>query len=325
MSNHILEGNKHFIKGNYDSAIISFSEVIDKDEKLNVKGLINRGTCYLELKKYDLALEDFENAKIKNTINKSFELYYKLGLCQFKLKKFLEADISLKTALLDSSSSDERDILTVLQNKVKIELDLMNNEKLKKVGDIKFSYNWYQNDENVYVTLDCNKHLNDTNYKVIVDKRNLYVMFDNVLVYTIEMSNNCDENATKYKIFSQKIEITIKKEIKFNWIVLEKAKISEVQRYPTSMKKDYNVIQKEVDDQLKKDKTDPSGNDAMMYLFKEIYANSSEETKRAMMKSYSTSGGTVLSTNWGEVKEKDYEGKDRPSAPEGQQWSDNKS
>ena len=58
----------------------------------------------------------------------------------------------------------------------------------------------------------------------------------------------------------------------------------------------------------------------MMRLFKEIYGNANEETRRAMMKSFQTSGGTVLSTNWDEVKEKDYEGKDRPDAPKGQQW-----
>lgn len=40
------------------------------------------------------------------------------------------------------------------------------------------------------------------------------------------------------------------------------------------------------------------------------------------MKSYQTSGGTVLSTNWDEVKAKDYEGEDRPSAPDGQEWAD---
>ena len=40
-----------------------------------------------------------------------------------------------------------------------------------------------------------------------------------------------------------------------------------------------------------------------------------------MIKSYQTSGGTVLSTNWKDVKEKDYEGRDRPEAPKGQQWA----
>jgi suppressor of G2 allele of SKP1 len=37
-----------------------------------------------------------------------------------------------------------------------------------------------------------------------------------------------------------------------------------------------------------------------------------------MIKSFQTSGGTVLSTDHDEVMKKDYEGKDRPSPPKGQ-------
>merc|ERR1711869_139526 len=92
--------------------------------------------------------------------------------------------------------------------------------------------------------------------------------------------------------------------------------------YPSSnkAKKNWNEIEKDAEKELEGEK--PEGDEALNKLFRDIYGNASEETRRAMNKSFQTSGGTVLSTNWGDVGKADYEGKDRPSAPEGQEWKD---
>lgn len=81
--------------------------------------------------------------------------------------------------------------------------------------------------------------------------------------------------------------------------------LAQKHKNPYLSEKNWDRIVAEEEAQALREK-DFDGTDPAMHFFREIYANADEDTRRAMMKSYQESGGKALSTNWREVKEKDY-------------------
>lgn len=351
MEEKLFSACRDFISDNFLSAIEKFSEIISSNP--NAEALLFRSKAYLEIEENEKSFEDLENI-LNNFPNNnqidSFDLFFTLGKVYFNLEKFDEANENLKKALTLSNNEEQRQRLIIWMNKTEIELNEINSngnfkenlvDEIKSLtvtpSNIRFINNWFQNSTHLTITIDCSVPLNSSEYEVSIGKKIVRINKKSeelICLYEINLSNCINIAESTSQINNRKIEIKLKKEFdNFEWVTLESSKTNNSIKsdgtmegfkpsYPSSSqkKKDWDNIDKEIGREL--DKDDSEGSEAMMKLFKQIYERGDEETRRAMTKSFQTSGGTVLSTNWGEVKEKEYEGKDRPTAPDGQEWAD---
>ena len=73
------------------------------------------------------------------------------------------------------------------------------------------------------------------------------------------------------------------------------------------MSKDWSKIEKQIIAEEEEEKKQLTGDAALNNFFQKIYADASEDQRRAMVKSFQTSGGTVLSTDWNTVEKTDYD------------------
>ncbi len=74
---------------------------------------------------------------------------------------------------------------------------------------------------------------------------------------------------------------------------------------PYASHRDWDAIERDLADEEENDK--PDGESGFHRFMQKIYKDADEDTRRAMIKSYQTSGGTHLSCNWNEVAKTDYE------------------
>lgn len=190
----------------------------------------------------------------------------------------------------------------------------------------KIRHDWYQNNQNVYLTLLA-KGVPKDHTQVDITDRSMTITFpvaasDTTYDFTLDplyasvIPDKCITN-----VFPSKVEIVLAKATPGQkWHSLESSEpVTETATsvpastadiphrtvltaaapsgpaYPTSSKSGPKNWDKFGDDDEEEEGGDPNA------FFKKLYSGASPEAQRAMMKSYTESNGTSLSTNWDEV------------------------
>ncbi|KAJ1986191.1 Cochaperone protein [Dimargaris cristalligena] len=193
-----------------------------------------------------------------------------------------------------------------------------------------YRYEWYQNDRNVYLNIFIKTSADKV--KVEFKPQSLSANIDlpsgGSYVLDLEPLTGAIEPAeSNFEVLSTKVEITLRKAVVgIQWAKLEGELANPAPRsqsaeatanppqYPSSSRKqpvNWDKLARETE----KDPEEASatGDQAVNQLFQSLYKDASEETRRAMMKSFVESQGTCLSTDWSEVSK----GKVDVKAPDG--------
>ena len=332
----------HLCLSDYDAAVEDAAASLTLSS--NSQGAyMAKGEALFHLDEYESAKSAFEaGLAVKGEAGKKAVIFQKwIRKCVAEIEEDEDEDEENK-----NEKEIAKDEEATIKPTTKAESDVSDSPVTTTVKEVspKFRHDWYQTSDTVVITVMAKKQ-DPNNVSVDITTNNLTVEIKlddgsgSSFVLDLDLFDTIDPQQSTHRLSPFKLEVKLRKKDNYQWGALEASDATMASRLPAAgssstaggggsggggggvpsayaTKKDWNAIER----QLKKEEEEekPEGEEALNALFRQIYGNASEDTRRAMNKSFQTSGGTVLSTNWGEVGEKDYE-KER-QAPDGMEW-----
>jgi suppressor of G2 allele of SKP1 len=279
------------------------------------------------LKKYNECLKDAEKAEALS--ENDFRAFLKKGIAKYNLKKYQDALLDLEKGqqMCKNESEAKNKIFSDWISKCEKELpvkviEAAVAESVVPVVPAPVKHDWYQTESHVTITVLAKNtssgkvKINCTENQLTIESLNPEELKVN---FNFHLPHATLPEQAQIKYLPSKSEIKLKKCEAIQWKALENDpnKVTEDKPvYPSSSKKvkDWDKISADIATAEKDEKLE--GDAALNQLFQQVYANGSEETRRAMNKSFVESGGTVLSTNWSDVGKEKLEVK----PPDGMEW-----
>jgi suppressor of G2 allele of SKP1 len=343
----LKKANSLFVDENFEDALEQYNLAIELDAK-NIDAYLKRSQCNTKLKNFTDALADANKAITLGPNNA--KAFFRKGIACFELEEYETALAAFeKGSALDPSDQSFKTWI----RKCKAEIQNENGNQVDQTPQAlspppsqpqqpakpspppatqpaptpKIRHEWYQNPTHVFINIFA-KGVKQGDLSIDIEQKsvsvNIKLSENNQYVLDLDLAEAVVPSESSYTIMSTKIEIKLKKEQALKWDTLEytgSAKVhpwdSTVSTTPaTSQRKNWDKLVKE---EIGDEKLD--GEEGLNKVFQDIYSNATEEQRRAMVKSFVESGGTVLSTNWDEVGKAPVKGSP-PSGMEMRKWGE---
>ncbi|KAK1326144.1 hypothetical protein QJS10_CPA01g02268 [Acorus calamus] len=311
------------IKLNYfTEAVADANRAIELDSSMS-KAYLRKGTACIKLEEYQTAKAALEVGAIIAKGDLRFNRLIKE--CEEHMAEEInELSKKVTPINLPSSGSDCVNLVTETAKEVNTVHDL-----LTAPAKPKYRHDYYNTQTEVVLTI-FSKGIPSNNVVIDFGEQMLSVTIDmpgeDAYHFQPRLFGKIVPEKCRYQVLPSKIEIRLLKAESLTWTSLEFSKDKVVPQkiiassgakaqkpaYPSSKPKvDWDKLEAQVKKEEKEEKLD--GDAALNKLFRGIYQDADEDTRRAMLKSFIESNGTVLSTNWKEVGAKKVEG----SPPDG--------